>query len=548
MRLFDPEKRALFSISLEFKLPLQNHISGDSHFLFTLPANPNASVPSGVPKEKSMTPKLYRPAILLLFLALGLTHGCSAGGSSNSSPPPPPPTPVNGPVVQAWLTTPDQTNLVSRRPDLNFNSTGVSPENIDVNANIRHQAMVGFGAAITDASAILIQNHMNAAQRTALLEDLFGRTGGIGLSFTRLTIGASDFSPSHYSLDDVPTGQTDYLLAQFSIAPMQGTVLPVVKSALTINPQLRVMATPWSAPAWMKSNDSLVKNAASPGVLRPQAYGAFAQYLVKFADAMEVEGVPLYALSPQNEPDYEPADYPGMLLDPAARAALIGQHLGPLLAQRSTPLRLLDWDHNWDKPASPQAVLADPVANPYVSGVAWHCYAGDVSAQTTLHNAYPDKETYFTECSGGTWAPVWADNLLWNVRTLIIGSTRNWAKGVLLWNLALDENHGPHLGGCNNCRGVVTINSTTGNVTRNEEYYALAHASRFVRPGAQRIESGSSASGLENVAFLNIDDGSIVLIVANASGVASNFTVRQGGITFPASLPAGAVATYVWTP
>lgn len=193
-------------------------------------------------------------------------------------------------------------------------------------------------------------------------------------------------------------------------------------------------------------------------------------------------------------------------------------------------------------------MLADPLARPYVAGVAWHCYAGDVSAQTRVHNAYPDRETYFTECSGGAWAPVWSDNLLWNVRTLVIGATRGWARGVLLWNLALDENHGPHLGGCGDCRGVVTINSATGEVTRNAEYYALAHASRFVRPGAQRIDSSSGVNGLDSVAFRNADDGSLALLVANSAAATRTFTVRQAGETFAYVLPAGSVATFVWTP
>jgi len=485
--------------------------------------------------------------IVFLVLTLGIIDSCGGGsGGSNSGTG----TTNNGPTVQNWVTSADQSKLLSREPDLTFGGSAAAASNIDVDATNRYQTMVGFGAAITDASAWVIQNDMSSTQRTTLMNELFGRATGIGLSFTRLTIGASDFSRSLYTLDDVPAGQTDYPLTNFSIAPMQTAVLPVVKSALAVNPGLSVMASPWSAPAWMKNNGSLIKSTdpSIQGTLLPQAYAAFAQYLGKFADAMQAEGVPLYAMTAQNEPAYEPTDYPGMLLAPASRATLIGQQLGPLLAQRAQAVRLLDWDHNWDNPSSPQTVLADTVAAPYVSGVAWHCYAGDVSAQNTVHTAFPTKDTYITECSGGDWAPVWADNLLWNVRTLIIGGTRDWAKGVLLWNMALDENHGPHTGGCSNCRGVVTVNSGTGAVTRNEEYYALAHASKFVRPGAQRIDSSTGVNGLESVAFRNSDDGSLVLIVANASGLTRSFSVRQGGQTFTAALPAGAIASYVWTP
>ena len=473
---------------------------------------------------------------------LGSCGGGSAGGGASVAP-------VEVTPVQAWISTADRSKLLARDPDLAFGAGVAGANNLDVDASVRYQQMVGFGAALTDSSAWLMRNRMSSAQRAALIDELFGHSG-IGLSFLRLSLGASDFSRSHYTLDDMAPGQTDDALAHFSIDPMRADVLPTLKQALAANAQLSVMASPWSAPAWMKSNGSLIRSTDPnvQGTLLPQYYGAFARYLVKFADAMQAEGVPLYALSAQNEPHYEPADYPGMRLDPAQRAALVGQHLGPLLAQRAAPLRLLDWDHNWDDPASPLVVLADPVARPYVAGVAWHCYAGDVAAQSRVHDAYPDKEVFFTECSGGEWAPVWGDNLLWNVRTLVIGATRGWARGVLLWNLALDENHGPHLGGCGNCRGVVTVDSASGAVTRNVEYSALAHASRFVRPGASRIDSSTGVNGLDSVAFRNADDGSIALIVANSAAAARSFTVRQSGQTFAATLPAGSVATYSWLP
>jgi glucosylceramidase len=178
--------------------------------------------------------------------------------------------------------------------------------------------------------------------------------------------------------------------------------------------------------------------------------------------------------------------------------------------------------------------------------VAWHCYAGDVSAQQRVHDQHPDKETWFTECSGGAWAPSWSDDLKWFVGTLIIGSTRGWARGVLLWNLALDENHGPHTGGCGNCRGVVTINSTTGIVTHNVEYFALAHASKFVRPGARRIASTTDANGLQSVAFQNEDDGSNILIVLNPATAARAFAVHDGASFFRYTLAAGSVVTLSW--
>ncbi len=473
-----------------------------------------------------MALKLNRFRLRAVLLALLAGYALNAAAA---------PTPV-----QAWVTTGDQSKLLSREKDAAFGAAKRAGVVIEVDPATRYQEMTGFGAAITDASAWLIQTRLDAPRRAALMQDLFGREPGIGLSFTRLTIGASDFSINHYSLDDMPAGQTDPTLAHFSIEPNRATVLPVVKSALAINPSLRVMASPWSAPGWMKTTDSLIQ-----GTLKPEAFAPFAQYLSRYVSAYQAEGVPIFALTLQNEPHFEPADYPGMRVDPAKRAAFIGGHLGPVLEKQNPGTQIFDWDHNWDQPNSPAEVLADPVAAKYVSAVAWHCYAGDVAVQAMVHDAHPGKDTWFTECSGGQWAPKWADNLQYFVRTLVIGTTRSWAKGVALWNLALDENHGPHLGGCGDCRGVVTIDSRSGAVTRNVEYYALAHASRFVRPGARRIASSSGRGGLDTVAFRN-SDGVIALLVANPAPQPRAFSVRVGRSSFRYTLPAGSVATFTW--
>ncbi len=445
--------------------------------------------------------------------------------------------------VQVWETYTDRTRLLAPAAPLSMERQPERDLNIVVDPGQRFQEMVGIGANITDASAWLIQNKMNPAQRKAFMEEMFGPAPGLGFSFTRLTIGASDFSLHHYSLNDMPKGQRDPGLEKFSIAPMRAEVLPVLKQAMAINPQLKVMASPWSAPAWMKTNDSLIK-----GSLRPDAYEVFARYLVKFVDAMQAEGVPMYALTLQNEPHFEPNDYPGMRLDSPARAKIIGEHLGPMLAQRKDRVRILDWDHNWDEPQAPLHVLADKKANPYVAGVAWHCYVGDPSAQLQVQAAYPDKEAYFTECAGGEGNAGWRETLPWNVRNLMIGSIRGWSKGVLMWNLALDENYGPHLGGCADCRGVVIINSKTGEVTRNLDYYALAHVSRFIRPGAVRIGSSTNVGRLESVAFQNKDDGSLVLVVLNGAANRREFSVSVGQQVFRHSMPGASVATFVWKP
>lgn len=443
--------------------------------------------------------------------------------------------------VQGWVTTGDQKKLLSRVKDIPFDTVKSTGVVIDVDANVRYQEMVGFGAALTDASAWLLHARLNPKQRTALMQELFGKPPGIGISFIRLTIGASDFSRSHYTFDDVGAGQSDLSLAHFSIEPNRTDVIPIVKEALVLNPDLKVMASPWSAPAWMKNSDRLIQ-----GGLKPEAYGAFAEYLHRYVDAYAGEDIPIFAITLQNEPHFEPANYPGMRVAPDMRARFIGGYLGPLFARENPSVRILDWDHNWDQPNSPMAVLGDPEAEQYVSGVAWHCYGGEVNAQSAVHDAYPGKDTYLTECSGGQWLPQWAANLQYFVGDLMIRSTRAWAKGVLLWNLALDENHGPHLGGCEDCRGVVTIDSRTGAVTRNAEYYALAHVSRFVRQGARRIASTREADGIDSVAFRNADDGSLVLVVANPTVDARALSVREAGRSFHVRLDPSSVATFTW--
>ncbi|MDB4869004.1 MAG: glycosyl hydrolase [Gemmatimonadales bacterium] len=478
----------------------------------------------------------HRAAALFLVLPAVLSAcGHNSPVGPGGGPPP------AGPVAQAWITTANQSRLLSQDPDLQIRTTADAfPVVIDVDEATVYQQMIGFGAAMTDASAYLIQ-HKLGAQHDAILHELFGRNPGIGLSFMRVPMGASDFSTHDYSYDDMPAGQTDSTLAHFSLAEDRVDKLPALKAALAINPDLKLVGSPWSPPGWMKTTGSLIQ-----GTLRPEFYGSFAEYFRKFVDGYVAEGVPMYAVTMQNEPAYEPADYPGMRLDPPARAEVIGKHVGPLFESAGIQTLILDWDHNWDMPASPLAVLADSAARKYVNAVAWHCYGGDVSAQESVHAAYPTKDAYFTECSGGGWAPVWADNLKFFVGSLVIGSTRGWAKGVALWNLALDENGGPHLGGCGNCRGVITINSGSGFVTRNVEYYALAHASQFVRPGAHRIASTTNVSGLQSVAFKNSDDGSKILIVLNTGAAEVPFAVHFGGKAILYALPAGAVVTLRW--
>lgn len=449
--------------------------------------------------------------------------------------------PSLGPVAELWVSTQDRRLRLAPQPDIEIAADDGSPADVVVDTNKTYQTIVGFGAAMTDSSAWLIQNKLSALQRYALVHELFGPSPGLNLNMMRLTIGASDFSLRQYTLDDLPTGQVDPGLKYFNIAADQHDLIPAVREALAVNPQLQIIASPWSAPAWMKTSDNLIG-----GTLLEPDESDYAQYLVKYVDALRSNGIPLFALTVQNEPGFEPATYPGMTLSPEQRARIIAKYLGPTLASRKPRTRILGLDHNWDDPDQPLSLLADPDVKPYIDGIAWHCYRGSPSAQTQVHQAYPKKDAYITECSGGDWESSKNGELLWFARDLLLGGLRNWARGVVYWNLALDENHGPHFGGCATCKGMVTINSKTGAVSRNDYYYAFGQFSRFVLPGAVRVSSSSRIKGLANVAFQNVDGGSIVLVLVNSKTDPQQVSVSQGGNRFQYTLPPQSVATFVW--
>ncbi|HET6555349.1 MAG TPA: glycoside hydrolase family 30 beta sandwich domain-containing protein [Dyella sp.] len=421
---------------------------------------------------------------------------------------------------------------------------GESSADVVIEVDKRYQEITGFGAAMTDSSAWLLQNKLNAQQRGALLQELYGPPPNLNFNMMRLTIGASDFSLKLYTLDDLPFGQSDPQLEHFNVTPNLSDVIPTVREVLSINPELLVIASSWTAPAWMKTSQNLIG-----GELLEQYESAFADYLVKYLDVYRGYGIPIFALTLQNEPSYVPITYPGMEMSAATRARVVAQYLGPKLARRKSKTRILEWDHNWSQPEQPLSVLGDPDAARYIDGVAWHCYEGSQYAQGRVHKAFPRKDTYITECSGGDWASSVNGELLWFARNLLVTGTRQWARGVVYWNLALDENHGPHFGGCAACKGVITIDSRTGDVTRNDEYYALAHFSKFVLPGAVRVEStATDKERLDNVAFQDASDGSIVLVMVNSNTEERHVSVAENKTRFEYTMPPESVATFVWNP
>ena len=412
---------------------------------------------------------------------------------------------------------------------------------IHIDPGATFQEMDGFGASLTESSAWLIRNALTAHQCDMLMLELFDPNTGIGLSYLRQPMGSSDFRLEDYTYDDA--AEPDYDLEHFSIDRDRLYVIPLLQQALAISPDIRIMGSPWSAPAWMKDSGQLGYGRLIDSDL---IYEVYADYFVKYVQAYAAEGLAIDAVTLQNEPHYEPYSYPGMRMEPADQAGL-AVRLGPKFLTNGIGTKIVVWDHNWDEPGYPIAVLNDPLANAYIAGAAFHSYAGNVEAQLDVVAAHPDKDIYFTESSGGEWAPDFGSNLMWDTSTLIIRAVRYYAKTVVKWNLALDENHGPKkAGGCSNCRGVVTINQSTGKVTKEVEYYSLGHAAKFVRPGARRIASTEQPGlNIENVAFVN-SDGSTAAIVFNPNAFRQNVQIKWKGLSFIKGLPGRSVTTFKW--
>ena len=395
-------------------------------------------------------------------------------------------------TVNVWLTTSTGSNQLTAQPGLTFTSDveNVDSSSIDVNEHQQFQQMDGFGAAVTDSSAWLLYTWMSTSQRNDLMKCLFDPANGIGISFVRIPMGASDFSVNGpYSYDDLPPGQTDPTLSKFSINHDTAYIIPLLKQALALNPSLKFMANPWSPPAWMKTDGSMYGTSNGHiGTLIPSDYGPLARYFVKFIQAYQAQGIPIYAITPQNEPGYAPDNYPAMFFSARDESNFIKNYLSPALNQANLHPRLIPYDHNWDNPNYAKTLLGDPVTNRDIAGISWHCYAGSSTVMSAIHALYPTKDVYETECAtGASVTPISTNDLL-------MQSVQNWAKTVELWNIALEANHGPHHGGCPDCLGVVTVDPDTGHVIYSNDYYLLGHLSKFVVPGAYHIGADTVGS------------------------------------------------------
>ncbi len=485
-----------------------------------------------------LKPRLNLILSVSLFLTVSCVSACSKGKDSTTTNPPPPPVVADTSNIQVWLTDPNGSILF--QPITNRLVYGTPASNasvIQVDDTQTFQTIDGFGYTLTGGSAELISN-MSADTRAALLQELFAYDkNNIGTSYLRISIGSSDLDDHVFSYDDLAPGtQQDTTLAGFDLGQDKKWLIPVLKQILAINPTIKILGSPWSPPAWMKSN-----NSTQAGSLLTKYYNAYANYFVKYINAMKAQGITIDAITIQNEP-LNPGNNPSMVMQPDEQAAFIKTALGPVFAANSITTKIILYDHNADRADYPTTILSDADAAKYVDGSAFHLYGGNISALNGVHNAYPNKNLYFTEQWVGAPGNMLGD-LDWHIQNVIIGSVNNWCKVALEWNLASDPALSIHTpGGCTQCLGAVTISTNT--VSRNPAYYIIAHAAKFVRPGSIRISSNTAAS-LPNAAF-KTPDGKTVLLVENTSSGIINFAIGVGSKKALATLNPGAVATYVW--
>ncbi len=435
------------------------------------------------------------------------------------------------------ITTADKTKLLEVsviKPAVASQSTPV----ITIDTTVTYQEMDGFGFTLTGGSAMHI-SRMDEPHQQKLLQELFGLSkNDIGISYLRLSIGASDLNEAPYSYNDLPKGETDTALERFSLAEDTLYVIPILQKILKINPDIKLMGSPWSPPAWMKTNED-----TRGGELKSEYYQVYADYFVKYINAYAAHGITIDAVTIQNEP-LNPKNNPSLVMEAEPQAVFIKNHLGPTFEKENIRTKIVLYDHNADRPDYPITILNDPEAAKYVDGSAFHLYGGTIGALSQVHEAYPDKHLYFTE----QWISAPGDfpnDLAWHTEQLMIGAPRNWCKNVLEWNIAANSQHKPFTdrGGCDRCLGTVTIDGNT--VVRNPAYYIVAQVSKFVRPGSVRIASNMTDS-FPNVAY-KTPEGTIVVLVFNKSGKDETVTLRKGDKDVTVSLPLGAVGTYTLT-
>lgn len=439
-----------------------------------------------------------------------------------------------GAPIKAWRTAGSQRFESIEAPAWQTGGA-VSQAAIHLDTEQRYQQVLGFGAALTDASCYLLEQ-LDAARRAAILEECFG-SSGLRFSVARTTVGASDYSVSAYSYDDSPTPDPD--LTHFSIDHDRAYILPLLRQARQVNPDLFYFSSPWSPPGWMKAGGSLLG-----GSMRKHYFPAYAQYFVKFLQGYAADGVKIQAVTVQNEVDTDQdGRMPQALWGQEYEMEFVKDHLGPALQKASLDTKIWILDQNYNLWGRVVDELSDPDVYKFVDGVAWHGYAGSPSAMTRVHDMFPEKHAYWTEGGPDYTEPDYATNWAkWS--STFTGILRNWARCIVSWNLVLDEKGRPDIGPFS-CGGVVTVNSQTHEVTRSGQFHAFAHYSEVIQRGAQIISSRGEVPGIDHVAAQN-PDGSHVLILTNQDREQQQVQCALRDQSLTVALPPDSITTLVW--
>ena len=442
--------------------------------------------------------------------------------------------PARAAAIQLFETTADGAMLLAGRPSLDFGAPGAADATITIDPSRPLQPWAGVGGAMTNSAAAVLAA-MPGADRRTLMGNLFAPGSGAGFSLVRVPMGASDFSAVGDYTEEPSPGHFDF-------SEDERVIIPQLREARTFAPVLRILAAPWSPPAWMKTSGTM-----NGGGFDTRNFDALADYFSAFIAEYEAHGVPLFAVSAQNEPLNGQAGYPSESLSAADEAAFIADHLAPRLkADGRSHVRIFGLEDNWADGSYLQALAASPAAAS-IAGYSFHCYKGSPSQMGTAAASLTGGQgVWMTECSG-TQGGTFGGGFKYHMHQIVIGGLRNGARGIVEWNLALDPSGGPTNGGCKTCTGIVTVDNSVrpSRVTYGPAFYALAQVSRFVRPGAQVIASSSSGAGVEGVAFTNADGGT-VLVAFNDDAAAHAVTVKDGARSFGFALPAGAAATFLW--
>ena len=427
---------------------------------------------------------------------------------------------------------------------------------IELNPSVTFQDIDGFGAAITGSTCYNLLK-MSKEDRHKLLKETFDPVDGYGYSYIRIALGTSDFALEDYSYCDKPG------LENFAIHELdKRDLFPILKEIQEINPDVKIMATPWTPPKWMKVNnlkDLQPHDYWTDGQLNPKYYQEYADYFVKYIEAMNKEGFDIASVTIQNEP-LNRGNSASMYMTWQEQRDFIKEALGPAFEKAGISTKIIVYDHNYnydnEKPENadqyhyPLNIYKDEDAAKYIDGAAYHAYGGDKSEMLYVHNERPDKNLYFTEISIGEWGDGYSfgGDLMWNIREVCIGTLNNFSKAVIVWNLMLDDKHEPYRpGGCTNCLGAIDINSSDyETMVKNSHYYEMAQLAKVIKPGAKRLESkGNTIDGLYYTSFLN-KDKSYAAVVQNDTDKTQNITIKMNNKCFSYKLEPYSVSSFLW--